>query len=249
MMGYIKLYRKSYVNFLYKENRPHTKREAWEDILMHVNYEDSMWTIGNQQIECKRGQSLMSLESWGKIFNWDKSKVKRFFETLKSATMIETQNERKTTRLTVLKYEDYQGDRNAKRTQIERKTKPIKEEKNDKNYISVIFDVFRQEFKGTKRGLKTELENFLKKNDPEIVHLLLPALEKEKQHKAKLLEFKEFVPSWPMLSTWINNKRWEQELSEITQIYPKPVINQKSESDMIDPELKKRLQFQSLYEN
>jgi len=80
--GFISLYRKAWDNFLYKENRPHTRREAWEDIIAFVNHEDSSVLMGNEKIECKRGQSIRSLESWGKIFKWDKSKVRRFFSLL-----------------------------------------------------------------------------------------------------------------------------------------------------------------------
>ena len=133
MDGWIKFHRKSFDNFLYTENRPHTKREAWEDMLAYVNYEDEMCMIGNQNIECKRGQSLMSLESWGKIFNWEKWKVKDFFITLSKATQITTENLRKTTRLTILNYDYYQGDTYtkppSKPTRNLRKTSPIKEEK------------------------------------------------------------------------------------------------------------------------
>jgi hypothetical protein len=172
--GWIKLYRKSYDNFLYKEHRPHTKREAWEDILLNVNYEDEMCTIGNQQLECKRGQSLLSLESWGKIFNWDKSKVKRFFDVLSREGMIDTQNDtqmtrkttRKTTHLTVLKYEDYQGDRNTDETQMKRKTKhkctPIKEEEEGKEEKNTNH-IWRKDFKiyldECKNGFKQFIED------------------------------------------------------------------------------------------
>lgn len=119
-IGYIKLHRKSFDNFLYNENRAATKREAWEDILCMVNFADSEVLIGGQIYTCKRGQSLMSLESWGRIFKWDKSKVRRFFNLLLSASMIELENIHKTTRLTVCNYDIYQGERNADETQMTR---------------------------------------------------------------------------------------------------------------------------------
>lgn len=147
MDGWIKLHRKSYENYLYTENRPHTKREAWEDILVHVNYEDSVCMIGNDLVECKRGQSLMSLESWGNLFHWEKWKVKMFFDTLSKATQITTENLRKTTRLTVLNYDYYQGLTNTEPTENlrkpKRKTTPIKEEKKD---IDKSISLWREDF-------------------------------------------------------------------------------------------------------
>lgn len=87
--------------------------------------------------------------------------------------------------------------------------------KKSKEDISVIFDQFRVEFPGTKRGLKTELENFLKKNKPEVVELLLPALNKEKNHREQLSANKHFIPEWKNLSTWINQRCWEQEFTDV----------------------------------
>lgn len=140
--GWIKLYRKSYNNFLYKTNKPHTRREAWEDLLLNVNFCDSFWNLGNEKIECKKGQSLMSLESWGNFFNWDKSRVKRFFQLLQNEKMIVVENLRKTTRITICNYEEYQCDQYANETQMkqernanETQMKPIEEEKERKNVI------------------------------------------------------------------------------------------------------------------
>jgi hypothetical protein len=118
MEGWIKLHRKSYENFLYRENRPHTRREAWEDMISFANYRDESVLIGNEKIEVKRGQSIRSLETWGKMFLWDKSKVKRFFDLLKSEKMIVAENMHKTTRITICNYESYQGDQNADETQM-----------------------------------------------------------------------------------------------------------------------------------
>jgi uncharacterized phage protein (TIGR02220 family) len=153
MDGWVKFHRKAYDNFLYKEHRPHTRREAWEDIIAMVNFEDAEFLIGNIKIECKRGQSVMSLESWGKIFNWDKSKVKRFFDLLSNEKMIVTENLSKTTRITICNYEQYQGDRNADETLMKRKRnadetlmKPIKEEEERKEEIRILYGQFISEF-------------------------------------------------------------------------------------------------------
>lgn len=139
MEGWIKLHRKSLDNFIFKENRPLTRREAWENILLLVNYDKSEILIGNSKYECERGQSIFSLETWSKNFNWDKSKVKRFFDLLQENKMICLENLQKTTRLTVLNYDIYQGDRNANETQTtckrnanETQTNPIKEEEEVK---------------------------------------------------------------------------------------------------------------------
>lgn len=78
-----------------------------------------------------------------------------------------------------------------------------------------LFDIFRKAYPGTKRGLQTELKLFLKKNKPEVVKLLLSALQKEIDNRNKLAQIEQFVPPWKNLSTWINKKCWEQEFPQI----------------------------------
>lgn len=114
------MYRKSIDNFLYQEKRPHTRREAWEDILLLVNQAENNILLGNQIITVYPGQSVMSLQTWARHFRWSKSKVKRFFSLLQDCNMIRLENVSKTTRLTVCNWESYQGDRNDDETIMKR---------------------------------------------------------------------------------------------------------------------------------
>lgn len=102
--------------------------------------------------------------------------------------------------------------------------------------VSEKFEFFRKKFPGTKGGLKTELDNFLKKNNPETVNLLLPALEKEIAHKKHLKDVGEFCPEWKHMKTWINQKCWEQELSDVTSINSKYSKNGKQSINAMDPQ-------------
>lgn len=103
----------------------------------------------------------------------------------------------------------------------------IEEKKIIKKESEQIFDEFRKAYKGKKRGLATELENFKKKHPKDwkdIVPLLMPALEREEQHRQISKAAGEFVPQWAMLQTWINQSRWEMEYPEdeqqVTQVQP-----------------------------
>ncbi|MBN2215014.1 MAG: hypothetical protein JW723_12300 [Bacteroidales bacterium] len=156
-LGWVQLHRKSWDNFLYKERRAHTRREAWEDIIVFVNHKDSFVLIGNEKIECKRGQSIQSLDSWAKIFNWSKSKVRRFFSLLSKEEMIVVENLQKTTRITVCNYEYYQRKRNADETQVKRKRnasdtkqklkndKNVKNEKKERENIPSPSEIFKKD--------------------------------------------------------------------------------------------------------
>ena len=149
MSGWIKIHRSITDHWLYNEKRVYSKLEAWYDLLLNVNYCDAKTIIKGKLYEVKRGQSIMSLESWGKRWNWDKSKVRRFFNLLQNDAMIELVCDNITTQLTICNYDSYQAERNADETQTKHKrnadeiqTKPIKESKEIKNITIPEFSEF-----------------------------------------------------------------------------------------------------------
>ena len=144
MIGWIKVHRELQNHWVF-ENPEHLK--AWLTIIMEVNHTDHKVAIGGKLFECKRGESLKSLDTWARLFgkSWNKSKVRRFFKLLETDSMLVTKNESKTTRLTVCNYCKYQSERNADETQVKRtrngsetqvtpnnNDKKVKNENNDK---------------------------------------------------------------------------------------------------------------------
>ena len=106
--------------------------KAWIIILLECNHKDNKVFIDGEVIECKRGQSVRSLPSWTKLFGkkWSVQKTRTFFNLLKTHFMIETKGLRKSTRLTVLKYDTYQSDATDRQQTDNRQ---ITSNKNDKN--------------------------------------------------------------------------------------------------------------------
>jgi len=140
MSGWIKVHRKVQDHWIFKEQREFSRFEAWLDILLCANHSEQKVIIQGTVYIVKQGESLHSLETWSKRWNWSKSKVKRFFDTLTKELMIVTTNETKTTRVTICNYASYQVERNADDTPTKRtrnadetQTKPNKNEENEKN--------------------------------------------------------------------------------------------------------------------
>jgi DNA-binding transcriptional regulator YhcF (GntR family) len=138
MSGWIKLHRGIKNHWIYTEKRKFSKFEAWTDILLSVNHAQAKTIIKGKLITIERGESILSLDSWGMKWGWNKSAVNRFFDLLKKDGMIMLQNETVTTRLTVCNYASYQDERNAHETQTKRKrnasetqTKSIEEEQEE----------------------------------------------------------------------------------------------------------------------
>lgn len=162
MESWIKLHRRSKDHWLYNENRPHTRREAWEDMLLLCNHKDNKILVEGELIECKRGQSVMSLSSWAKEFKWSVKMVRTFFELLRNDSMIGTEGLRKTTRVTILNYDIYQysGQAEGTETGIERASRGQaegnkQEYKNDKNIEKKDTNVSKE------KTWRTDFETYL----------------------------------------------------------------------------------------
>jgi hypothetical protein len=170
--GWISFHRKIWGHWLIEKNRPLTRFEAWLKILSEVNNNSAKVSIGNEVYKVDRGESLNSLDTWARLFNWNKSKVRRFLKLLESDSMVVVKSERKTTRLTVCKYDDYQSKRNANETQVKRKrnasetqmTPNNKENKENKYTYSKFYDEEIVKSDNNKKYLA--FVNFLFKTNP-----------------------------------------------------------------------------------
>ncbi|MEI8087159.1 MAG: hypothetical protein WCG93_13195 [Paludibacter sp.] len=140
MDGWIKLHRQIRDNWIWKDP---VKFQWWIDILMMVNHADKKVNIGFELYECKRGQSILSLKSWGERWGVSKDTVRNFFVLLSKDNMIICENLQKSTRITICNYDAYQGDLHTEQTQSKRLTNakqtqahPNKNDKNEKEQIN-----------------------------------------------------------------------------------------------------------------
>lgn len=76
-------------------------------MIMSANYKYSRVLVGNKFLDCHRGQSIRSLQTWADEFKTTKSAVQRFFKLLKNDEMINTMPIHKTTVVTICNYDDY----------------------------------------------------------------------------------------------------------------------------------------------
>lgn len=74
------------------------------------------------------------------------------------------------------------------------------------------FEQFRKAYKGTKRGLKTEYENLVKKHKDykEIVPKLLGLYEIQEIRRNAMKDRGDWIPQLPNMQTYINQRRWEE---------------------------------------
>src|SRR5262249_3070576 len=175
MSGWIKLHRQIQGSRIYPSKRRYTQFEAWIDLLLSANWEDSQIRRGYQRIDVKRGQVFTSRVALAQKWAWDRKSVLRFLLSLHRDNMVDikTSKGRDTgyTLLTILNYEKYQGDestpldiknntgldikRNTKRDifgtlrgTYQRRSKKKKEVKNNSgdSRVTALIDYFSDKF-------------------------------------------------------------------------------------------------------
>jgi hypothetical protein len=150
MSGWIKLHRQLQDHWIW--SKPEYLK-WWLDILMSANIEPKRVLIKGQLLEVSRGEVIYSYETWANRWKINKSKVLRFLKMLEKDSMILLKSETVTTRLTICKYDTYQGERNDSETQVKRiwnasetQVKPTKEVKELKNEIILNRYIIDEEF-------------------------------------------------------------------------------------------------------
>lgn len=111
--GWISLHRQIKKHWLWKDP---VKFQWWIDILLSVNHTPEKVNLGNDLVDCGRGQSVKSLQTWAMEWKTSKDTVRNFFKLLQKDKMILLENIKISTRLTVCKYDSYQIDLHAKQT-------------------------------------------------------------------------------------------------------------------------------------
>ena len=89
--------KKGYILFpkvLFEEQMKMTKNatgsfEAFILVLPHVNYSTVTCRVNGQTFECRRGESVISLTHWAKVFGWKLSRTRRFFDRMYEEGIIE----------------------------------------------------------------------------------------------------------------------------------------------------------------
>lgn len=189
-------------------------------LLLKANWQDSEW----RGIKIKRGQLITGRNSVAQDTGISKQSVRTSLNNLKSTNEITIQSTNKFSVVTIVKYNDYQQ-LNKKSTnkptnkltneQPTTNQQPTtdKEEEYKEEEKQKQFDFFRVRYGGTKRGNKTEFENFRKKHKDwqDVLPLLLPAVENQIRERT-LKKSNEFMPQWKNLQTWINQRCWEEEV-------------------------------------
>lgn len=107
-VGWIRLHRSIQTSRIW-EDKPFSMGHAWVDMLLRATYEEKRFVLKRGvKINLQRGQFACSSRELASDWGWSKDKVHRFFELLKSETMIETVENKITTVISITNYTKYQ---------------------------------------------------------------------------------------------------------------------------------------------
>jgi hypothetical protein len=111
---------------------------AWDDLILTANHNNKKFILGNEVIECERGELITSdrklMERWG----WSKSKVRAFLITLEKDSMVDIKRSQKKTTIKIHQYSDYQNLETANKPTKDRKEtdkRPQRDPNNNKKEI------------------------------------------------------------------------------------------------------------------
>lgn len=107
MDGWIKLYRKITENPLYF-SEAFTRLQAWIDLLIIANHDESYIYVRGNKVEIKRGQVGKAQDTLADRWKWSRGKVDRFLKELEKSGQIVRQKNRVMSLISIVNYEVYQ---------------------------------------------------------------------------------------------------------------------------------------------
>lgn len=111
--AFVRLSRRAFQHFLWKEPREKSRWEAWIDLIQSAAYAPETVLIKGRRLSLVRGELVASVRYLAERWGWDKNKVSRFLDLLRSETMIETRIDAGVNVVRLCKYEHYNPPRDT----------------------------------------------------------------------------------------------------------------------------------------
>ena len=112
--GWIRIHRQITDCWVWDDDEPYTKAQAWIYLLMIVNHTAVKTYFDGDVITVNAGQRITSIRKLADKFRWSRSKVTHFLSLLEQDNMVKVESDTKKTLITVINYEKYQSDKPPK---------------------------------------------------------------------------------------------------------------------------------------
>jgi len=218
--GYIKLHRKTLDSRVFQSEG---LLKVWIWCLLRANHKGQWVWIktgkGTTEVWIEPGQFIFGKYTAAEELKMPPSTVwKRIKKLIAFGNLVVKSNHQYSV-ITIVNWDTYQGakeKRNHQGTTEEPPSRPNKNDKNEKNNTySQNFISFWKAYPN-KVAKKKAHEAWQKLEKAENIEILLPklldAIERQKQDKEIKKANGEFVSEWPNPATWLNGRRWEDEI-------------------------------------
>ena len=230
--GWIKLYRCITEHWVWKD-KPFSKGQAWIDILLLSNHDDSKFVFGNELIDVERGSFITSETKLSDRWGWSRHKVRDFLNLLESDSMLVKKSDAKRTSLKVLNYSVWQNSPTTKGQkkdscgtaagQLRDTNKNVKNVKNDKNKdIEVLHTSLSTEVDSTDRIPYQDIVNLYHSNCVSYPKLKTISGNRQKAISARWKQYKKNISVFDALfqkaeqSGFLkgaNNRNWQADFN------------------------------------
>ena len=224
--GYVKLWRKSLDNGWLKD---HKLWSLWSWCLIKASHKEIKILVGLQEITLLPGQFVFGRKNASQELDISESGIYRRIEFLKNAGNLDIKPNNKFSIISIINWDTYQAEEtqieqqmNNKRTTSEQQPDTNKNVKNKKNNTySDDFNIFYGAYprRVNKLGAWQAWEKC--NGDRPSLDALLCILEKQKKSYDWTKENGKYIPH---PSTWINKKRWDDEVVIDKHDNTKPII-------------------------
>jgi hypothetical protein len=223
--GWIKLWRKSIDSQVFQDR---DLWKVWSWCLMKATH-SQIWIpvktgVGSTEVELMPGQFIFGRFEGAKELKMKPSSVRNRMEKLKNIGNLDIQPDTHFSIISINNWGTYQhmdngtGQATGQPEDNHRTTtgQPQDTNKNVKNVKNVKNNTYSEVFLNfwdkypNKKG-KPEAFKAWQKFKPDIL-VLLNAIKAQKQEKVELQQARKFCPEWPNASTWLNQRRWEDEI-------------------------------------
>lgn len=113
-LGWVPVFRSLQDHWVWSNDEPFSKGQAWVDLMLSVNHEEKKILINGRVVVIKPGQRWTSYRTLAKSWGWSKDRVKRYIKLLKSDGMLFTDETPNGTLLTLANWEVYNSVRDTK---------------------------------------------------------------------------------------------------------------------------------------
>jgi hypothetical protein len=219
MNGWIKIDRSIQDHWIWQDA---VKTRCWVAMLLNASHSHQKILVGSELVECHRGQIVASLRQLSESCMMNKDSLRHFLNLLIKEGMILCESHTKFTRITICKYDSYQGSAHDAQTIDRQSADNQKNEKNEKknvidkkpkdlfHAIAVDkFNIFWEKY-GKKEGRAAALKSWEKLSD---------------QEREKVLSTVDAYVAWKvdvqyrkMPATYLNQKCFNDEIPPIFAI-------------------------------